>query len=422
MKSYPPYKIFLTFVLVFFFIVLFFLIRSGGKSFIDDLFSSKIGEKHEQEIAKKSRTPEIPGTLMQSIDDTDPALDPANDYDSYSFPDFINLKEIEYPAGNNDILGQLASSLLPFDSCNTQIRILFYGDSQLEGDRITAQFRKSLRDQYGGSGPGMVSLCEPNYPSKSVQYKSSRNWTKHDFLINKKPQADIGLGTMLSYSRFEGLTAFVKVSTTSSSANDGLLFDRFRLFIQPGEDEGTVKLLSADSLHAEWNVSGKEGIVELDFTFPDRIDELTLDFENMEGASMMGLSMESVSGVQVDNIAHRGSAGLEFSRDKTNSFMRMADMILPDLIILHFGINVVPAKSDDFSYYGRMLQNEILLLQDRIPDVPVLLIGVSDMGHTVQGVANRYAAVELVNEIQREVARKTGAAFFDLFNFPFKHA
>ena len=39
-----------------------------------------------------------------------------------------------------------------------QIRVLHYGDSQIEGDRITDKLRQKLQAEFGGSGPGLISM------------------------------------------------------------------------------------------------------------------------------------------------------------------------------------------------------------------------------------------------------------------------
>ena len=36
-----------------------------------------------------------------------------------------------------------------------QVRIIYYGDSQIEGDRITSYLRHTLRKGHGGTGPGL---------------------------------------------------------------------------------------------------------------------------------------------------------------------------------------------------------------------------------------------------------------------------
>jgi hypothetical protein len=37
-----------------------------------------------------------------------------------------------------------------------KVHILHYGDSQIEGDRMTAYIRQRIQNQFGGSGPGLI--------------------------------------------------------------------------------------------------------------------------------------------------------------------------------------------------------------------------------------------------------------------------
>src|SRR5512140_2901193 len=42
-----------------------------------------------------------------------------------------------------------------------QVRIMYYGDSQIEGDRLTSFLRSSLREGHGGTGPGLFLPVMP---------------------------------------------------------------------------------------------------------------------------------------------------------------------------------------------------------------------------------------------------------------------
>jgi len=42
-----------------------------------------------------------------------------------------------------------------------QLRIMYYGDSQIEGDRITSYIRQTLRKDHGGAGPGLFLPLMP---------------------------------------------------------------------------------------------------------------------------------------------------------------------------------------------------------------------------------------------------------------------
>ena len=56
----------------------------------------------------------------------------------------------EKPEGNT-----LQSFLDSLTYSRRQVRIIYYGDSQIEGDRITSYLRHTLRKGRGGTGPGL---------------------------------------------------------------------------------------------------------------------------------------------------------------------------------------------------------------------------------------------------------------------------
>ncbi|HPF03584.1 MAG TPA: hypothetical protein PLE95_10300, partial [Bacteroidales bacterium] len=78
--------------------------------------------------------------ISQVPDTAQPGI-PAEAHDS------IN---VQADSSSADLLSSFRHSLtLP----GRQVRIMYYGDSQLEGDRITFYLRQLLRQHNGGSGP-----------------------------------------------------------------------------------------------------------------------------------------------------------------------------------------------------------------------------------------------------------------------------
>jgi hypothetical protein len=124
----------------------------------------------------------------------------------------------------------------------------------------------------------------------------------------------------------------------------------------------------------------------------------------------------SSSGIMIDNIALRGSAGLEFKSAHLDSILH-ANPLTPSLLILQFGLNVVPAKADHFGYYSDLLIDQVNHLMNKLPGVPILIVGVSDMGHMVEGAPQAYESVAKVTEAQKSAARECGSAFYDLLSF-----
>jgi hypothetical protein len=117
----------------------------------------------------------------------------------------------------------------------------------------------------------------------------------------------------------------------------------------------------------------------------------------------------------VDNIALRGKTYPAFSKIDTSRLIQMANHLKPSFVVLQYGINVVPHITNNYSYYKDQLNRELSYLQKIIPDVPVLLVSVSDMAHKAKGVLESYPNLNLVINVQKEVAIENGCAFWNLY-------
>ena len=87
---------------------------------------------------------------------------------SYSDGDTLNetlrdslrksLLGIQYPAGDKSILYGFFAKLKMGAVNGSEARIMHYGDSQIEGDRITGLNRNELQKRFKGNGPGLFPL------------------------------------------------------------------------------------------------------------------------------------------------------------------------------------------------------------------------------------------------------------------------
>ncbi len=83
----------------------------------------------------------------------------------YYEPVEINPKDVtrklEFPDNNKKVLHLFFRELSKVKSNGKLIRILHYGDSQIEADRISSFLRHKLQGQFGGSGPGLIPPVQP---------------------------------------------------------------------------------------------------------------------------------------------------------------------------------------------------------------------------------------------------------------------
>ncbi len=118
------------------------------------------------------------------------------------------------------------------------VRIIHYGDSQLEGDRITMQLRNSLQKNYGGRGFGYVAL-EPLVEPASLDFVNAEGFVRktafgrRDTAIKDMAYGHLASFTMLAPNAtgtgYAGQVTFSKRNWGYTLARD---FTRVRLSLR----------------------------------------------------------------------------------------------------------------------------------------------------------------------------------------------
>jgi hypothetical protein len=328
--------------------------------------------------------------------------------------DFSKLNAIEDP-GSAGIFPSLLDSLALADS---QVRIMYYGDSQMEGDRITDYLRKILRDDLGGSGPGLLLPAMLVPYTRTAYIRSSSNWQRYDYRsLRGDGIIPPDLGPLLSFSRFmtkdnDTTSAWIKITPASTADQYAKDYDLLRLFYGNLHDSLMIDIKDdRETIYSGWLLPAEE-ISEFcyDLSSPAGIE---ISFSGTGSPDLYGLSLESDSGIIIDNIPLRGSAGLEFTRVGKQNLIKSYGYIDPDLIILHFGLNIVLNIRDDYTYYEENIYRQTEHLKNIYPECRILLIGVTDMAREDESGIHSYPNIPLIVEAQRRAASRSGVLFWD---------
>jgi D-alanyl-lipoteichoic acid acyltransferase DltB (MBOAT superfamily) len=334
-------------------------------------------------------------------------------------PETEAVNEVQSP-DYPDPLGSIIDSL---SSSGGQLRILYYGDSQIEGDRITSNLRQSLRSVKGGIGPGLFLPHMTVMYTESVFIRSSDNWKRYNYLSYKSGEiSHTRFGPFMTLCRFmpEGerspvpQKAFVRITPSVFADSAVAEFDILRIFYGNTHDVVNVVVTAGKNIVLNDTLQRGESVNEITCELNGAKD-IILEFEGISSPDIYGISIESKKGIIVDNIPQRGSAGLEFtmvSKDGLNEIFKSID---PDLFILHFGLNVVRNLSKDYSYYEKGLYRQLALLKEICPETPVLVVSLTDMARREGDSLKSYPNIIPIRNAQREAARKAGAAFWDSF-------
>jgi alginate O-acetyltransferase complex protein AlgI len=302
-----------------------------------------------------------------------------------------------------------------------QFRVLFYGDSQLEGDRMTSYLRRSLRDKSGGTGPGLFSPVMPVMYTRSIVIRSSSNWRRYTWLDYKHGRLDSNrFGPALSLCRFTPpgvrysfpVSAWVRVTPSKTADKAVSAFDQLRIIYSNLNDTLKIRVMSGEVTIASDTIypcsSEKEYRCSLNGS-----SDVKIEFTGRLSPDIYSMSIESPGGVVVDNIPLRGSAGLEFVMTDKGTFRQSMKILKPDLIILQYGLNVVRNVRKDYSYYEDGLVRQIQYLKDVSGGVPVLLISLTDMADMKGDSLRFFKNIPAIRDAQAEAARRTGILFWD---------
>ena len=127
------------------------------------------------------------------------------------------------------------------------------------------------------------------------------------------------------------------------------------------------------------------------------------------------LALDDFKGIAVDNIPLRGSSGTDFTKTDLAFFRSMYQMLNVKLVLMQFGVNLVPHILDDYTYYQKQLEKQLKTIKSLRPDISIIVIGVSDMSRNEKGIFVSYPNIEKIRDAQKNAAFNAGCGFWDTY-------
>ncbi len=323
---------------------------------------------------------------------------------------------IQYPASFKSLLARFYQDISTACDSGKVIRILHMGDSQIEGDRITRYLREYFQQEFKGCGPGLIPVYDPQKQFPSVWINNKGKWSEHTVYQYPRTIKGNEYGIMGKVATIDSACiSSIKISRSYIAEPGASNFFKSRLFLKRIQKPLLVTAhlgtqpISKDSLLAE------EGVTEINWTFESSPKQFSLDFESDISPVFLGMSLDSLAGVAVDNIAMRGQSTPRLDKTDTVLYRSMASYLNIGMVILQYGTNMVPTISDEYNFYRITFLNQLRVIKKIMPGVPVLVVGVGDVGTIKEGQAESYKHVYKIKEAQKEAAFKAGFAFFDLY-------
>lgn len=348
---------------------------------------------------------------------------------------FNVVEKLQFLDDNSSVMNSFFQKLISATNQGKNIRVLHYGDSQIEGDRITDYFRNKLQTKFGGSGPGMIPIVPANKISSTVITTYSDNWKR--YTIFGKPDTNVKhkrYGSLAAFSRFapilpeldstnESLSedniiyeSWVKLKKSNISYSTNRSFSNLNLYYGYNQSPVIAELYSGEELLGLKSLHSNQSLNQVSWDVSKETEEFTLKFSGKDSPDFYGISLQEKAGIVVDNIPMRGSSGLEFNKMDLKFLGEMYEVLNVDLLILEFGLNLAPTEHESYKFYENWFSAQLRSLKKLNPNMAIIVIGVSDMSRKTEDYYETWPSIPMIRTAQRNAAFSNGCAFWDLYN------
>lgn len=296
------------------------------------------------------------------------------------------------------------------------VRILHYGDSQIEEDRITGRMRTDIQELFGGYGAGMVPAYQ-SVPTSAVGQKCDVELPRslvYGTPEQKHPQRNYGPSGQMATLDGTATTSFYRINLKSTGDNTKMFS---LLTVMLANDSIDVEIsLNADGYSDRKTVPAGGGMKFVSFRLPDSTVRAAVTISG--AAELYGYMLDSKEGgVAVDNIPMRGCSGTVFTGMGRSTLEPFFSSYRVPLIILQYGGNSVPylKKGEAVGGYCASLRRQIAYLRSVAPQSRILFIGPSDMTTKEGGKLATYPVLPELNDSLRTMCLSCDVAYWDMF-------
>ena len=305
-----------------------------------------------------------------------------------------------------------------FDDAQEQgktYRIMHYGDSQIEMDRISSVLREKLQEHFGGSGPNMIPAVQTVATISVVQNETGLKRYMVYGDANRASHNRYGVMSQFGQVMGEGSIGFTQTNHSQAFAK---VKEISTVSVLLGKNSNGFKTtLHCDNIKTEPKVlKANDGVSLITWTLPADVKRGTIKFHGR--AEIYAVLLDGEAGVAVDNVALRGCAGTIFTRINESTLQQSFELLGTRLIIMQFGGNNMPniTTPQKITPYMADLERQIRYLKRVAPKASLLFIGPSDMGRRYGGKMGTWKYLPELNDSLRVMALRNNVAYWDMFH------
>lgn len=296
---------------------------------------------------------------------------------------------------------------------NKNVRIAYFGDSMTDGDMIVQDLRQNYQERFGGQGVGFVSITSESAASRSsITHQYSKNWKTQSYLNVKRPRSPFGVNGHVFFANDTANIEWIRFK--ANNAKFATMLDNPTLFYGKGRNfDGKVNvIIGKDTLTKSLAPSGLVNTLKIS---SNSLKGFKADFINADSIPIFGFNFDDGKGVHVDNFSQRGNSGLPISTFNPDVMKAFNNKLGYDLIVLHYGTNVLNYGTKDYTWYDRSMTKTVNHLKECFPGVSILIVSTADKSTKYELEMKTDSAVVPLTTAQKRYALKTNSGFVNLY-------
>jgi hypothetical protein len=340
-----------------------------------------------------------------------------------SFP----MEIVDYSSDTLKGMAAFFNALRATKRGNHKTRIAYFGDSMIEGDLLTRELREFFQQRFGGSGVGFVPITSPVAGFRQTIIQSfSNDWESSTIIKDNKQDKMIGISGYVfnplidsRINEFEaGKNTFAhswvkfKACPNCYHAKE---FENAYLYYGVGDSKNYIEYVWGKDEPVYKPLNEEHELNRLALNSGEPANKIEVNFFSGEKINIYGMSFESNDGVILDNYSFRGNSGMAFTVTPARLMRKFAELMEYDLVIIHYGLNVIAKNQKDFSWYERGMKYSIKQVKECFPKASILMIGVNDKSAKVNGEMETDIGVPILVETQKRIADTAHVCFWNLY-------
>ena len=319
---------------------------------------------------------------------------------------FDNYKGYQYLISFYEKLYQLEKNP------QAKVRIAYYGDSMTDGDLIVQDVRANYQERFGGSGVGFVSITSESSASRgSIKSLYSKNWKMQSYLNVKNPTSPFGVNGHVFFANEKTNPTWVQYEVGSNKYATTL--DNPTLFYGKSFKKGNVNfVIGKDTLRKSLVPNNLVNTLKVT---SGSIKAFKANFVHADSIPIYGFNFDNGIGVHVDNFSQRGNSGLPISTFNANVMQGFNNSLKYDLIILHYGTNVLNYGTKNYSWYQKGMMKAVNKIKESFPGVSILIISTADKSTKYDLEMKTDSAVVPLMRAQKRYALESESGFVNLY-------